>query len=598
MDQAKIRNIAIIAHVDHGKTTLVDHLLKQSHSFATHEAEMTQDTILDSNDLERERAITILAKNIAINWNGYKINIIDTPGHADFSGEVERVLSMADGCILLVDAAEGVLSQTRYVLALALKLKLIPIVIINKVDRKDQRADEVLNEINDLFLDLAVEPEQLEFPVLYAIGRQGKVGADMALKDVTDLSLLFQTIIDTIPAPVGDINGPAQIQISNLDYDNHKGRLAIGKITRGTLTVGQSLTVVRHDKAAGQGRITYIFTFKGLNKTETQSAQAGDIVALAGFDSVQISDTLCSPEKIEALPQLNIAPPILKVELSVSTSPLVGKDGDLTTARQLAARLNKEVETNVSLQVTVGPSGNSFIVAGRGELHISILVETMRREGYEFSVARPQVILKQVDGKTHEPFESVFIEVPEQFSGSVINAMGKRKAAMLNMVNMPSGVRFEYKIATSNLIGFRSELLSMTSGMSVVNSVFLDYEPQVDLIPYQRNGAIVSGESGQALGYSIARMQDRATTFVNPGEEVYRGMIIGLNSRLEDMEFNICRGKKLTNMRASTSDATIKISPALKMSLEQCLTFIGPDELLEVTPKHLRLRKKNLNYKR
>ena len=418
MDQAKIRNIAIIAHVDHGKTTLVDHLLKQSHSFATHEAEMTQDTILDSNDLERERAITILAKNIAINWNGYKINIIDTPGHADFSGEVERVLSMADGCILLVDAAEGVLSQTRYVLALALKLKLIPIVIINKVDRKDQRADEVLNEINDLFLDLAVEPEQLEFPVLYAIGRQGKVGADMALKDVTDLSLLFQTIIDTIPAPVGDINGPAQIQISNLDYDNHKGRLAIGKITRGTLTVGQSLTVVRHDKAAGQGRITYIFTFKGLNKTETQSAQAGDIVALAGFDSVQISDTLCSPEKIEALPQLNIAPPILKVELSVSTSPLVGKDGDLTTARQLAARLNKEVETNVSLQVTVGPSGNSFIVAGRGELHISILVETMRREGYEFSVARPQVILKQVDGKTHEPFESVFIEVPEQFSGA------------------------------------------------------------------------------------------------------------------------------------------------------------------------------------
>lgn len=598
MDQQKIRNIAIIAHVDHGKTTLVDHLLKQSHAFAAHEAEMLQDTIMDTNELERERAITILAKNTAINWQGYKINIIDTPGHADFSGEVERVLNMAEGCILLVDAAEGVLSQTRYVLSLALKLKLKPIVIINKVDRKDQRATEVLNEINDLFLDLVEHANQLDFPVLYAVGRRGVCGKTIDLKDVKDLSVLFETIINTIPAPAGDPHGPAQLQISNLDYDSHKGRFCIGKVNRGKLQVNQSLAAIREGKKVLDGRVEYLYTFSGLKKLPVIEAGTGDIVAVAGFTDAKIGDTLCDPERPEGLPHLEITPPILKAEISVSTSPLVGRDGKLTTSRQIQARLRQEIETNVSLKIEPGASGNSFIVAGRGELHLSILIETMRREGYEFSVSQPQVIYKQVDGKTFEPFEKLYLEVPGKFNGVVINSLGQRKAQMINMQNVKSGTRFEYKISTRNLIGLRSELLTKTSGMAVVNSVFWDYEPEQEEIASVRNGAVVANEPGKALAYAIAHLQERATSFVNPGEEVYKGMIIGLNNRQGDMHFNICKGKQLTNMRASTSDATIQIAPALKMSLEQYLTFIGPDELLEVTPHHLRLRKKDLNFKR
>ncbi|OGD55633.1 GTP-binding protein TypA [Candidatus Beckwithbacteria bacterium RIFCSPHIGHO2_12_FULL_47_17] len=598
MDQAKIRNIAIIAHVDHGKTTLVDHLLKQSHAFAAHEAEMLQDTIMDTNELERERGVTILAKNTAINWQGYKINIIDTPGHADFSGEVERVLNMAEGCILLVDAAEGVLSQTRYVLSLALKLKLKPIVIINKVDRKDQRAGEVLNEINDLFLDLVEHENQLDFPVLYAVGRRGVVGKTVDLIDAKDLSLLFETIIKTIPAPPGDRNGPAQMQITTLDFDAHKGRYAIGRINRGTVKVGQSLAILRNDQKLTTNQVEYLFTFQGLKKTPVTEVTAGEIVAIAGFSDVKIGDTLTDPEHLEAMAPLEITQPILKIELSVSTSPLVGRDGKLTTSRQIQARLRKEIETNISLKIEPGVSGNSFVVAGRGELHLSILVETMRREGYEFSVSQPQVIYKKVDGKTHEPFEKLYLEVPEKYNGVVLNSLGQRKAEMVNMQTAKSGVRFEYKISTKNLIGLRGELLTKTSGMSVVNSVFWDFEPEKEAVVWQRNGAIVSNEPGKALAYAIAHLQVRATSFVNPGEEVYKGMIIGLNNRQGDMNFNICKGKQLTNMRASTSDATIQVSPALKMSLEQYLTFIGPDELLEVTPHHLRLRKKDLNFKR
>ena len=598
MDQAKIRNIAIIAHVDHGKTTLVDHLLKQSHAFAAHEAQMLQDTIMDTNELERERGVTILAKNTAISWQGYKINIIDTPGHADFSGEVERVLNMAEGCILLVDAAEGVLSQTRYVLSLALKLKLKPIVIINKVDRKDQRAAEVLNEINDLFLDLVEHENQLDFPVLYAVGRRGIVGKTVALTDAQDLSLLFETIIKTIPAPPGDRQGPAQMQITTLDFDAHKGRYAIGRINRGTIKVGQSLAILRNDQKLTTNQVEYLFTFQGLKKTPVTEVTAGEIVAIAGFTDIKIGDTLTDPEHLDAMAPLEITQPILKIELSVSTSPLVGRDGKLTTSRQIQARLRKEIETNISLKIEPGVSGNSFVVAGRGELHLSILVETMRREGYEFSVSQPQVIYKKVDGKTLEPFEKLYLEVPEKFSGVVINALGQRKAQMVNMQTVKTGVRFEYKISTKNLIGLRGELLTKTSGMSVVNSVFWDFEPEKETVVWQRNGAIVSNEPGKALAYAIAHLQVRATSFVSPGEEVYKGMIIGLNNRQGDMNFNICKGKQLTNMRASTSDATIQVSPALKMSLEQYLTFIGPDELLEVTPHHLRLRKKDLNFKR
>ena len=597
MDQAKIRNIAIIAHVDHGKTTLVDHLLKQSHTFAAYESEMNQDTIMDSQDLERERGVTILAKNTAINWQGYKINIIDTPGHADFSGEVERVLNMAEGCILLVDAAEGVLSQTRYVLSLALKLKLKPIVIINKIDRKDQRAAEVLKEINDLFLDLVEHSDQLDFPVLYAIGRRGVVGKTEDLSGAKDLSLLFETIITTIPAPPGDPTGPAQMQITTLDFDAHKGRYAIGRVNRGTIKVGQSLAILRNETKLISNQVEYLFTFQGLKKTPVNQVTAGEIVAIAGFADVKIGDSLTDPDHLEPMPPLEITQPILKIELSVSTSPLVGRDGKLTTSRQIQARLRQEIETNISLKIEAGVSGNSFVVAGRGELHLSILVETMRREGYEFSVSQPQVIYKKVDGKFFEPFEKLYLEVPEKFSGVVINSLGQRKAEMVNMQTVKTGVRFEYKISTKNLIGLRGELLTKTSGMSVVNSVFWDYEPEKEAVVWQRNGAVVSNEPGKALAYAIAHLQVRATSFVDPGEEVYKGMIIGLNNRQGDMYFNICKGKQLTNMRASTSDATIQVSPAFKMSLEQYLTFIGPDELLEVTPHHLRLRKKDLNFK-
>ncbi|MGI5827658.1 MAG: translational GTPase TypA [Patescibacteria group bacterium] len=606
MDKNNIRNIAIIAHVDHGKTTLVDHMLKQAHTFADYQVEMQQETILDSQDLERERGVTILAKNTAIEWNGYKINILDTPGHADFSGEVERVLNMAEGCILLVDAAEGVLSQTRYVLSLALNLHLKPIVIINKIDRKDERSQEVLQEINDLFLDLASDSDQLEFPVLYAIGRRGIVGTktqksadnSLTVTDATDLSLLFETIIDSIPAPTGEVDKPFQMQVTTLDYDSHKGRYVIGKITQGKVSKNEPLLIMRENTKIGQSRVEYLYTFKGLKKQEISEASVGDIIAITGFGEAKIGDTITSLNNPHGLPNLAISEPTLKVQFSVSTSPFVGRDGEFTTSRQIGNRLKKEVETNVSLRIEPDSTGDSFIVCGRGELHLSILIETMRREGFELSVARPEVISKEIDGVTHEPYERLFIEVPENYSGTVINALGPRKAELVNMTNLKSGVQFEYKIATRNLIGFRSELLTATSGLCVIHSEFMGYEPKGEDIPFMRNGAIVSSETGQALAYSIENLQNRGISFVNPGEEVYRGMIVGLSSRKEDMYMNVCKGKKLTNMRAAAADATIKLTPATKMSLEQCITFIGPDELLEVTPKHLRLRKKVLVVKR
>jgi GTP-binding protein len=606
MTKNNIRNIAIIAHVDHGKTTLVDHMLKQSHTFADYQSEMQQDTILDSQDLERERGVTILAKNTAIEWQGYKINILDTPGHADFSGEVERVLNMADGCILLVDAAEGVLSQTRYVLSLALQLNLKPIVIINKVDRKDERSQEVLGEINDLFLDLANTSDQLDFPVLYAVGRQGIVGTktekndnnSLTVTDASDLTLLFQTIINTIPAPQGELEDEFQMQITTLDYDSHKGRYVIGKISQGSVTKGEPLLIMREQEKIGQSRAEYLYTFKGLKKQEINKASVGDIIAITGFGEAKIGDTITSLNKPEGLPQLSISEPTMKVQISVSTSPFVGRDGEFTTSRQIGNRLKKEIETNVSLRIEQGNTGESFVVCGRGELHLSILIETMRREGFELSVSRPEVIFKEVNGVMCEPFERLYIEVPESYSGTVINALGPRKATLLNLTNLKSGVKFEYIIATRNLIGFRSELLTLTSGLGVIHSEFLGYEPKGESTPFMRNGAIVSGETGQALGYSIENLQKRGVSFINPGDEVYRGMVVGLNSRKEDMLMNVCKGKKLTNMRAASADATIKITPAVKMSLEQCITFIAADELLEVTPKHLRLRKKELNFKR
>ena len=605
MELKNIRNIAIIAHVDHGKTTLVDHLLKQSHTFAAHESEMTQTTIMDSNDLERERGVTILSKNTAVFWQGYKINILDTPGHADFSGEVERVLNMADGCLLLVDAAEGVLSQTRYVLSLALKIGLIPIVIINKIDRKDQRSKEVLEEINDLFLDLATKEEQLNFPVLYAVGRDGLVGLkttlnpnnSLKLTDSTSLEPLFKTIINTIPSPTSNPGQGFQLQAITLDHDDHKGSLVIGKVNRGQVKIGDPLAVIRDSKKISQGRVEHLFTFSGLKQASIEKTQIGDIVSIAGFSNVKIGDTLTTLDNQEGLPLLQIAEPTIQIQISPSNSPLVGQDGTFNTSRQLKQRLEKELETNVGLKLPAGSSSESFIVAGRGELHLSILIETMRREGYEFSVAKPEVIFKEVDSKTMEPWEDLTIEVPETQTGIIINTLSLRKAEMTNMQNLKTGVRLHYKISTRNLIGLRSELMTKTSGVAVISSQFYKYQPKTKSVDIKRNGSLVSTETGQALAYSIEHIQQRGITFIEPGEQVYQGMIVGQNSRTEDLWINICKGKKLTNMRAASADAALKIAPAVKLSLEQCLNFLSQDELLEVTPKNLRLRKKILSKK-
>ena len=605
MKQSNIRNIAIIAHVDHGKTTLVNHLLKQAHAFTDHQAEMKQTTIMDSQDLERERGLTILAKNTAVTWNDHKINILDTPGHADFAGEVERVLSMVDGCLLLVDAAEGVLAQTKYVLSLAMKQGLKIIVLINKVDKKDQRSEQVLEEISNLFLEFAEHEYQLEFPVLYAIGREGIAGFEtsenpdhsLTITDAENLSVLFETILKEVPAPRGSTEGGFQMQITNLSSDSHKGIYAIGKVGNGILKKNGLISVVRNREIISKGRAEYIFTYNGLKKEEITETLVGDIIAITGASDVKIGDTITDPEHPMSLPHLSIAEPTIQIEMSVSNSPFVGRDGDYVTSRQIGERLRKELETNVGLRLSPGPSSESFIISGRGELHLTILIETMRREGYEFSVARPQVIFKKIDGVENEPWEEATIEIPEQYSGSVITALGLRKGEMVDMKNTKHGLQLTYHITTRNLIGLRSELLKKTSGMLVFNSLFIGYQPKGADASVTRNGVVVSTEAGQALSYSLEKVQNRAMTFIDPGEEVYKGMIVGQNSRPEDMHMNVCRGKKLTNMRAASGDDIIKLAPAVKMSLEECLVFLGDDELLEVTPKHLRLRKRNLSAK-
>lgn len=604
-DQSKLRNIAIIAHVDHGKTTLVDGMLKQSHTFEAHQKEMTQTTILDSNDLERERGVTILAKNTAVIWKEYKFNILDTPGHADFSGEVERVLNMADGCILLVDAAEGVLSQTRYVLSLALLQGLRPIVVVNKVDRKDQRVEEVINEITDLFLELATTEEQLDFPILYAVGINGIAGNtieqqdDYSLKitDSTDLTPLFQTIVDKIPAPEGDKTLPLQVQITSLDYDDYKGRYVIGRIRRGTIHKAETLAIIRKGEKVGQARVEYLFEHLGLNRVEVEESYAGEIVAMTGFKEINIGDTLTHMDTPEGLPELAITEPTVQIQFAVSNSPFVGKEGQFSTSRQIRERLTKELETNVGLRVATGPTAESMIVAGRGELHLAILIETMRREGYEFSVSRPEVIFKQVEGHQHEPWELVTIDVPETFAGVVTTAMGQRKGTFKNMHQTKTGTRYEYEIATRNLIGFRSDFQTQTSGMGVVNSLFIGYKPMGETAPWNRDGVIVSADSGVALSYGLQKAQERGITFVEPGTAVYAGMIVGKNTKKEDLYMNVTKGKKLTNMRASSADATVRMTPPTILSLEQALNFLAADELLEVTPQSIRLRKRDLNAK-
>jgi len=599
MNSDKIRNIAIIAHVDHGKTTLVDFMLKQAHIFAAHEAEMKRTTILDSSDLEREKGVTILSKNTSVEWQGYKINILDTPGHADFSGEVERVLNMADGCLLLVDSAEGVLSQTRFVLSLALKLNLKPIVVINKVDRKDQRAKEVKEEINDLFLELATIPEQLDFPVLYAIGKQGIVGNKVELNSdhsltipgEKDISLLFETIIKTIPSPQTKKGLGFLMQVTTLDYDSHRGRYVIGKLLRGEAKVGDNLKVLKPDNHNFTGKIEYLYTFKGLKKEPIFRAQAGDIIALCGFSKANIGDTLSDPTNPQRLPALLIAEPTIQIDISPSNSPLVGKDGKFTTSRQIKERIIKELETNVGLRLSDKSNNERLTISGRGELHLAILIETMRREGYEFSVSRPKVILKKINDLWQEPWEWLTIEVPEHFTGIILSLLDKRRAEMINMENLKIGVRMEYKISTGNLIGLRSEILTKTSGSALIHSRFLEYQEKGEGMMRQRNGVLVSVEAGQALSYSLEKAQHRGDIFIEPGEEVYPGMIVGQAKKQSDIWMNVCKGKKLTNMRAAASDFTLKLNAPVKMSLEQCLNFLDSDEFLEVTPKHLRLRK-------
>jgi GTP-binding protein len=591
--QAHLRNIAIIAHVDHGKTTLVDGLLKQSNIFRDPEA--AGSLILDANDLERERGITILAKNTAIVYDGIKINVIDTPGHADFGGEVERVLNMADGCLLLVDAVEGPMPQTRTVLQRALALSLRPIVVINKVDRTNARPDEVISLTQDLFLDLATDPEQLEFPILFTNAREGRAGyAPDALEP--DLRPLFDAIVEHVPAPSADADAPLQMLIASLDYDPHRGRIAIGRVHRGRIRAGDTLLHLAPNGGRTTQKITWLATFAGLGREEVEEVEAGDIVALAGFADAHIGATLVDPDAPEALDTIHIEEPTLKLTFGVNTSPFAGRDGKYSTSRQLRERLYRELETNLSLRVAPTEQADVFSVSGRGELHLSILIETMRREGSEFEVSRPEVITREVDGEIMEPVEQLVIDTTEQFVGVVTDLVGGRKARMLDMVNDGRGnVRLEFAIPTRGLIGLRNAFLTATKGNGVMASRLLDYEPWHGPIASTRSGPLVATEPGTVLAHGLANAQDRGITFVEPGTEVYEGMIVGQQPRQGDLPVNVCRAKKLTNIRSSTQDIAVRLTPPVILSLEQALDFLADDELLEVTPTAFRLRKELLS---
>jgi GTP-binding protein len=587
-----IRNVAIIAHVDHGKTTLVDGLLKQSKVFRDNQH--VGELIMDSNDLERERGITILAKNTAVMYKGVKINIIDTPGHADFGGEVERVLNMADGCLLLVDAAEGPMPQTRFVLKKAFELGLKPIVVINKIDRRDARVAQVVSWTQDLFLELATRDEQLDFPVLYTIAREGIARLDPHDTN-TDLVPLFETILEQVPAPVVDEDGPFQLLVTALDYDDYKGKYAIGRITRGRVRPGMSIARISREGELSRGRVVLVYTHQGLGRLEVAEATAGDIVALTGIAEANISDTLADAERPEALPSIAIDEPTLKMTFGVNTSPFAGREGKFSTSRQLRSRLYRELETNVSLRVQDGSGPDEFVVSGRGELHLSILIETMRREGYELQVSRPEVITHDVNGKVMEPIERLVIDTREQYIGAISENLAVRKARMADMVNDGNGnVRLEYHIPTRGLIGFRNAFLTLTQGNGAIASLLEGYEPWMGPIGTSRNGALIASEQGMAVTYGLNNAQQRGATFIEPGTHVYEGMIVGLNQRPADLVVNVCKEKKMTNVRSSTSDIAVRLTPAVKLSLEQSLDFINSDELVEVTPQTVRLRKRLL----
>jgi GTP-binding protein len=587
-----IRNVAIIAHVDHGKTTLVDGLLKQSHIFR--ENQQVGELIMDTNDQERERGITILAKNTAIIYRGIKINIIDTPGHADFGGEVERVLNMADGCILLIDAVEGPMPQTRFVLQKALDLNLKPIVIINKIDRRDARIEQVYEWTQDLFLELATTDAHLDFTVLYAIGRDGVA---MYHPDDERVSLvpLFETIINTIPAPVVDVDAPLQMLVAALDYDDYKGKYAIGRIVRGRVTSNSFVAHINRDGVIARQKINLVLTYKGLQRVEVPEALAGDIVALTGIANANIGETIADVDTPEALPTIAITEPTLKMTFGVNTSPFAGREGKYPTSRQLRARLYRELETNVSLRVQDSNTPDEFIVSGRGELHLSVLIETMRREGYEFQVSRPEVITREEGGHIVEPIEELVIDTKDSYIGVLTETLASRKAQLTNMTNDGLGnVRLEYHIPTRGLIGFRNAFLTLTQGNGAMSSLLIGYQPWMGKIGTTRMGALIASEMGVAVTYGLNNAQQRGDTFIEPGTPVYAGMIVGLNVRPMDMVINICKEKQKTNIRSSTSDIMVRLTPPIIMSLEQSLDFINNDELVEVTPQNIRLRKRYL----
>ncbi|HEY7358359.1 MAG TPA: translational GTPase TypA [Ktedonobacterales bacterium] len=590
--RSDIRNIAIIAHVDHGKTTLVDGLLKQSRVFRDNQ--QVGSLIMDSNELERERGITILAKNTAIMYKGIKINIIDTPGHADFGGEVERVLNMADGCLLLVDAVEGPMPQTRFVLQKAFELGLRPIVVINKIDRRDARPQQVLGWTQDLFLELATTDEHLDFPVIYTIARQGIARLHLE-DDNQDLGPLFEAIVNHIPAPVVDDEAPLQLLVTTLDYDDYKGKYVIGRITRGKLRPGMSVARIAHDGTITRHKIAQVFTYQGLQRLEVEEASAGDIVAVTGIAEANIGETIADPEQPEQLPTIAIEEPTLKMTFGVSTSPFAGREGKYCTSRQLRARLYRELETNVSLRVEDGGSADEFIVSGRGELHLAILIETMRREGYEFQVSRPEVITRDEDGRVMEPVEHLILDTREAFIGPLSENLSKRQAKLTNMTHDGNGnVRLEYDIPTRGLIGFRNAFLTLTQGNGAMGSLLIGYQPWMGTIGSTRMGVLIASEMGVAVTYGLNNAQERGDTFIEPGTQVYEGMIVGLNSRPADLVVNVCKEKKQTNVRSSTADIAVRLTPAVKLSLEQSLDFINADELVEVTPQTIRLRKRYL----
>ncbi len=595
-DPTKIRNVAIIAHVDHGKTTLVDGLLKQSQTFRDNQAEMSQDLIMDSGDQERERGITITAKVTAVQHGDYRINIIDTPGHADFSGEVERTLNLADGCLLIVDAQEGPMPQTKFVLTKALANGLKPIVVINKIDKPGARIADVENELSDLFLELAVHEDQLFYPVYYAIGREGKAweSAPANAEEDGNLEAIFDAIIDEIPAPKVELDKPFQMLVTALAWDSYKGKYAIGRISRGRIKSGDPVSLCKKDGSVVKAKVELVFMSHGVSKFEVAEGVAGDIVQLTGIADAKIGETVADVNQPEALPVLEVEAPTLQIFLGPNTSPFKGQEGEFNTSRQIGDRLQKELETNVGLRVE--DEGIGFKVSGRGELHLSVLIETMRREGFEFEVGRPQVVTIEEDGHTKEPVEELIIEVPAEHVGAVQMELGQRRATLVEQFASPKGVtKLVYELPTRALLGLRNILLTNTKGTVVMNSLVTGYQPLGAPLQQLRNGVLIAFENGITTPYALQNAEARGTTYVGPAEKVYAGQIVGLNTRQEDMEINVCKAKHLTNMRSSSSDGVVQLTPPVIFSLEECLDFIEKDELLEVTPKSLRLRKKELD---